>query len=266
MIQLPARDSYLADKESFRLAVPEDFNFGFDVIAARAAEADKTAFIFVDRSGEKIEPHSFGELDRQANRFAHVLLGLGAAKGDHALVMMPRVPAWYEVLIGCIKLGVVAMPATIQLTAKDIAYRINKSRAKFAVLTSEHAPKLEQIRGECPTLAAVIVSGEERPGCVHYEWACGEASQRLERGDLPPTLASDPMLIYFTSGTTSMPKMVPRDQSYALAHIITGHYWMDLREEDTHWTLSDTGWAKAAWGMLFPQWLVGATVVLYDGD
>ena len=81
-----------------------------------------------------------------------------------------------------------------------------------------------------------------------------------------PTRAGDPLLVYFTSGTTSMPKMVPRDHGYALAHLLTGRYWMDLREEDVHWTLSDTGWAKAAWGVLFAPWQMGAAIVLHDAD
>ena len=266
MIELPKKTSYGDARESFRLTVPEDFNFGFDVIAARAREADKTAFIYVDRGGRKIEHHTFADLDRQSNRFAHVLLGLGVAKGDLALVVIPRVPAWYEVLIGCMKAGVVAMPGTVQLTAKDIAYRINKSRAKIAIVSAEHGAKVDQIRAECPTLEHAIMIGGEGENWVGYEAACAKAPDTLDRSNLAPTRATDPMLIYFTSGTTAMPKMVPRDQSYALAHIITGHYWMDLREEDVHWTLSDTGWAKAAWGMLFPQWLVGATVVLHDAD
>jgi len=266
MLELPAKHGYEVDRESFRLDVPEDFNFGFDVIGARAREANKTAYIYVDRSGTTIEHHSFDDLDRRSNRFARVLLGMEVAPGDHALVMIPRLPAWYEVLVGCMKAGVVAMPATIQLTPKDIAYRINKSRARIVIVTADHASKVDDIRAECPSLEHAIIVGGEAKDWVAYEAACQDASDRLERGEVASNLATDPMLVYFTSGTTSLPKMVPRDHAYALAHVITGHYWMDLSERDIHWTLSDTGWAKAAWGMLFPQWLVGATVVLYDGD
>ncbi len=266
MVYLPKMTTYGAGRQSFKFEVPEYYNFGFDVIARRAEEADKTAFIFVDRSGERIEHHSFSDLDRASNRFGNVLRGLGAAKGDFALMMIPRLPAFYEALIGCIKTGVVAMPGTVLLTPKDIEYRINKSRARLAIVTEDNAAKVDQIRAACPTLEHFIVVGGEREGWVDFGAACAGASDRLGRDEVEPTRAEDMMLVYFTSGTTSLPKMVPRDQSYALAHAITGHYWMDLKESDIHWTLSDTGWAKAAWGMIFPPWLAGATNVLHDAD
>ena len=266
MVYLPQMTDYLTDRDNFRLEVPEFYNFGFDVIEQRAREGDKTAFISVDRSGDNIRHHSFSDLNRASNRFGNVLRGLGAARGDFALVVIPRLPAWYEVLIGCIKTGVVAMPGTILLTAKDMAYRINKARAKLAIVTAEQAPKVDEIRAACPTLMHLIVIGGEREGWVGYEAACGAASDSLSQEQAGLSRADELMLAYFTSGTTAHPKMVPRDHSYALAHAITGHYWMDLKESDVHWTLSDTGWAKAAWGMVFPPWLMGATNILYDGD
>ena len=128
MLDLPKMTDYAAVRAGFELEIPEHYNFGFDVIERRALAADKTAFIYVDRSGQTAEPHSFGDLNRASNRFANVLLELGIGKGDFAFVMLPRVPAWYEVLIGCIKSGVVAMPGTTLLTPKDIAYRLTKDR------------------------------------------------------------------------------------------------------------------------------------------
>lgn len=266
MVDLSQLKDYETDKTAFQLTIPEYFNFGFDVIEKRAETSDKTAFIYIERCGEIIAHHRFSDLNQAANRFANVLLGIGAQKGDFALLVAPRIPAWYQILLGCIKTGVVAMPGTNLLTAKDIQYRVNKSRAKLAIVTEAHASKIEEIRAACPSLEHLILIGSQREGWLHYEFACESASPQLSRADVIATKAEDPMLIYFTSGTTSFPKMVPRNQSYALAHIITGKYWMDLKEEDVHWTLSDTGWAKAAWGMLFPQWLIGATNVLYDGD
>jgi acyl-coenzyme A synthetase/AMP-(fatty) acid ligase len=266
MTELPKGGGYERMRSAVRLAIPEFYNFGFDEIDRRAREADKTAFIHVARSGETMSHHSFSDLAAASNRFARVLMDLGAAKSDFAFVMIPRVPAWYEVMIGCIKAGVVAMPGTNLLTAKDIEYRINKSRAKIAIVSADGADRIEAIRARCPSLEHLILIGENRPDWVTYEDACAAASNRLERADAPPSRAADMMLAYFTSGTTAFAKMVPRDHGYALAHAVTGRYWMDLGEDDIHWTLSDTGWAKAAWGMLFPPWLMGATVVLYDGD
>ena len=133
MIELPKMKRY-EDLRSLSLDVPETYNFAFDVIDARAIQADKTAFISVDRSGERIERHKFSDLSRASNRFANVLLALGARKGDFALVVIPRIPAWYEVLIGSMKVGVVSMPGTNFLTAKDIASRWVLNRPDAAIV------------------------------------------------------------------------------------------------------------------------------------
>ena len=256
----------LSGPGNFEISVPEYFNFGVDVIDARAAEGDKTAYIWVDRSGGVVEHHSFSDLSQASNRFANVLHQAGARKGDCAVVIMPRIPAWYEVVIGCIKAGVVAMPGTNLLTAKDIEYRINKSNATVVVVSMEHVSKIEAIKDRCPTLAHLILVGGEQDRWISYDKACAEAGVQADPGAVVHSRSDEMMMAYFTSGTTSLPKMVPRDHGYALGHVVTGKYWMDLTENDVHWTLSDTGWAKAAWGMLFPQWLFGTAVVLYDGD
>ena len=258
--------NYKKIRDSYNLEIPEFYNFGFDVIEKRALEDDKTAFIYVSRDGSKIENHKFSDLNNDSNRFANVLCQLGIKKGDFAFVMIPRIPAWYQVMIGCIKTGVIAMPGTNLLTSKDIEYRINKSRAKLAIVTSESAEKIDDIVANCPSIECLIVIGGDRKGWINYDKVCAESSTQLLREDVSKTRADDTMLAYFTSGTTAFPKMVPRDYGYAMAHSITGDYWMDLKKDDIHWTLSDTGWAKAAWGMLFPPWLIGATIVLYDGD
>ncbi len=258
--------NYKKIRDSYNLEIPEFYNFGFDVIEKRALEDDKTAFIYVSRDGSKIENHKFSDLNNDSNRFANVLCQLGIKKGDFAFVMIPRIPAWYQVMIGCIKTGVIAMPGTNLLTSKDIEYRINKSRAKLAIVTSESAEKIDDIVANCPSIECLIVIGGDRKGWINYDKICAESSTQLLREDVSKTRADDTMLAYFTSGTTAFPKMVPRDYGYAMAHSITGDYWMDLKKDDIHWTLSDTGWAKAAWGMLFPPWLIGATIVLYDGD
>ena len=256
--------NYAAARRDFRLDIPEHYNFGFDVIAKRAAEADKTAYIAVDAAVQTVRPVSFSDLDRASNRFVNVLLDLGAHPGDFAFVMIPRLPAWYEVIIACIKAGVVAMPGTNLLTAKDIAYRVNRSAARFAIVTADGAEKVDEIVVACPSLERLIVVGGERDDWTSYEAASSAASDELDRGRVPHSRADDLMLVYFTSGTTAQPKMVPRDHGYALAHTITGRYWMDLGEDDVHWTLSDTGWAKAAWGLLFGPWQTGSSMVLYD--
>ncbi|MCP5367028.1 MAG: AMP-binding protein [Hyphomicrobiales bacterium] len=258
--------TYERMRADFALQIPDDYNFGFDLVDRRAATDDGPCFIHVPRSGEGHEVHTFGDLSAASNRFANVLRGLGAAKGEFACVVIPRIPAWYQVLVGCMKVGVVAMPGTNLLTAKDLEYRINRARATIAVVTADHADKVESIRGKCPTLRHLILVGGARDGWISYDAACAAAAPVLARGDVAPSKSTDLMLCYFTSGTTSMPKMVPRDHAYALAHTITGRYWQDLRPGDVHWTLTDTGWAKAAWGILFPPMLMGATILLFDGE
>ena len=257
---------YDSMRSDFSLDVPEHFNFAFDVVARRAHAADKTALIAIDRSGSRVERHSYLDLERAANRFGNLLREIGMSKGDLAFVMIARLPAWYHVLLGCMKTGVVAMPGTNLLTARDIEYRINRSGARLAIVTSAHVEKVDSIRQNCPSLEHLIVVDGDHPGWITMAKACSALPDQLERGAVPPNRASDPMLIYFTSGTTSQPKMVERDHAYGLAHVITQKYWMDLRESDIHWTLTDTGWAKAAWGLVFPPLLAGATILLFNGD
>jgi len=264
---LSDRAAYQRLRDQFSLTIPQDYNFAFDLIDRRSQERpEMTCLVTVDRAAQEIRQVSYAEMAAQSARFGNLLRSLGAAKGDKAIVVLPRIAAWFHTLFGCMKAGVVSMPGTNLLTAKDIAYRIRRSGARFAVVTAEHAEKLEQIRPECPSLEHLILVGAERPGWIGLEGALAAQSDRLPRDAAPATTADDDMMIYFTSGTTSQPKMVPRDFGYALAHTVTGRYWMDLREGDVHWTLTDTGWAKAAWGILFPPMLMGARVVVHDGD
>ena len=268
-MHLPDMTSYEEACRQVRFETPKHYNFAFDLIDERAARADKTACVAVDGPGATVTEVRFSDLARVSNRFANVLRDLGARRGDLAYVMIARIPAWYEVLIACARVGVVAMPATNLLTPKDIEYRINASRARFAIVTDDNAAKVDAIRDACPSLERlVVVSRTEepvgRPGWSDYREATGAAPESFTPDRA--TRSDEPMLVYFTSGTTAMPKMVPRDHGYALAHVLTARYWMDLREDDVHWTLSDTGWAKAAWGVLFAPWQAGAAIVLHDGE
>ena len=267
-MHLPDMTSYEEACRQVRFETPERYNFAFDLIDERAGRADKTACIAVDGPGETVTEVRFSDLARSSSRFANVLRDLGARRGDLAFVMIARIPAWYEVLIGCARFGVVAMPATNLLTPRDIEYRINASKARFAIVTDDNAAKVDAIRDTCPSLERlVVVSRTEepvaRPGWTDYRQATRAASVSFAPDRA--TRSDEPMLVYFTSGTTASPKMVPRDHGYALAHVLTARYWMDLHEDDVHWTLSDTGWAKAAWGVLFAPWQVGAAIVLHDG-
>ena len=251
---------------AFSFSVPDNFNFAFDVVAKRAVEADKVALIAINQTGEEVIHHSYSDLDKASNRFVNALMSMGVKKGDAALVVLPRIAEWYHVLLGCCKAGVVAMPGTNLLKAKDLEYRIKRADAKLAIVTTAHAEAIEEIMANCRTLEHLVLVGDERNGWLGLETICLVERDDVDRTALPITKSDELMLIYFTSGTTANPKMVGRDHAYALAHSITGEYWMDLKESDVHWTLTDTGWAKAAWGLLYPPLLAGSAILLYDGE
>ena len=247
----------------FRLEVPERFNFGFDVVDRWAEDRTKLALISVSSDGDQIQQHTFWDLKVLSNRFANVLLGLGVNKGDRVLVMLPRIPQWYVVLLGLIKIGAVPMPTTTLCTPRDIEYRVTQAEANLAITDQENAAKLEEAAGNCPSLNTLMVIDGSKRGWVGYEDEMSRASNRLE--GVETTSSDDPLLIYFTSGTVGYPKMVLHTQaSYGLAHVLTAKFWHDLKPTDLQWTLSDTGWAKAAYGKLFGQWTQGAAVMQHN--
>jgi acyl-coenzyme A synthetase/AMP-(fatty) acid ligase len=256
---------YEATWASFRLDVPEDFEATRDVVEARAArEPDRVALVWVGPDGEERRELTFADVARGSRRFANVLAGLGMEVGDRALVMLPRVPEWYDALLGMARAGVVSMPGTTQLTPRDLAKRIQRSEASMAVVDTTGAERLAEVRDELTTLRHVLVVGEPATGGdLAFSDLMGSASDRAP--DPRPTRADDPLLVYFTSGTVADPKMVLHTHaSLGAGHELTARFWQDLTPTDLHWTVSDTGWAKAAWGMLFGQWRCGAAIFMWD--
>jgi acyl-coenzyme A synthetase/AMP-(fatty) acid ligase len=272
----PNMTDYLATRASFRLEVPEVYNYARDVVDARAAtEPDKLALLAVGPDGGDARRFSFADLAASSDRAARFLAGLGVAKGDRVLVMLPRVPDWYDVVLGCIKLGAIPMPATTLLTPRDIAYRVNSAEASVVVVDAEGTTKVNQVAGDCPSLRTrVYLAGGGYGGLLDeasgeaggwVSWADGLAGAGDGPPEAEPTRSDDPMLLYFTSGTVAYPKMVLHTQASAgIGHQITARFWQDLKPDDLHWTVSDFGWAKAAWGKLFGQWALGAANFLWD--
>ena len=256
--------TYEIASKNFSLDIPEIFNFGFDVLDVRAQEADKVALLAIDTLTGNEKSVTYSELSKVSAQFGKALLSLGLKRGDTACVLIGRKPDWHKALFGCMKVGVISMPGTNLLTAKDIAYRVNEAGAKAVIVSPMHIEKVNQIVDTCPTLKYLIVMGDASGNWLSFENLCEDEDTELSAKDLPPFASTETMMIYFTSGTTAMPKMVPRDFGYAYAHAATALFWMDLQENDIHWTLTDTGWAKAAWGILFPQMMIGCTTVLYD--
>jgi acetyl-CoA synthetase len=257
----PRLTSYEDECAAYTVQVPDRFNPVIDIIDRWAAEApDDLALISLGPKGETVAEHTAAQLAAESRRAARALLELGVRKGDPVFIMLPRVPAWYAAMLGAIRIGVVVMPGTNQLTARDIAYRVNAADATVAITSADGAEKIDAIDTDMPSLRTRIAwNASGREGWHDFDALLDEAGD----GEVPesPTSREDPMILFFTSGTVSYAKMVMHPQSYGLGHIQTARHWHDLRPGDRHWTVTDTGWAKAAWGGLFGQWHERATIV-----
>jgi acyl-coenzyme A synthetase/AMP-(fatty) acid ligase len=261
----PNMTDYEEARRTFRLRVPERFNYARDVVDAWAArDPNRLALLCVDPAGGNPRRFTFRDLARLSNRAANFLSSQGIVRGDRVFVMLPRVPEWHVLLLGCMKLGVVPMPGTSLLTARDIAYRVERAEAVAAIVDVEGVPKVEEARERSGSLRTAICVGLGA-GTGWLDWADGLERASDAPPDPVPTSGGDPLVLYFTSGTTGYPKMVLHTQaSYGVGHEITARFWQDLHPGDLHWTLTDMGWAKAAWGKLFGQWRIGAAVFLWD--
>src|SRR6266511_2046056 len=238
----PNMTDYLETRASFRLEVPEVYNYARDVVDAWAAR----------------EPGKFAELAVSSNRAANFLASLGVRKGDPVFVMLPRIPEWYDVVLGCIKLGAVPMPGTTLLTGRDIAYRLDRAGATVAVTDPEGAAKVDEASERLGLSLERLCVGEPPAPAGWTSWADGLADTSDQPPAVEPTRSDDPLLIYFTSGTVATKMVLHTQASLGIGHQITARFWQDLKPTDLHWTLSDFGWAKAAWGKLFGQWALGA--------
>jgi len=259
---------YDAMYRDFRIEVPEYFNFGFDVIDAWAhKDRNKLAMIWVNQDGVE-KRYTFWDMMRLSNQIVNMFIKYGLNKGDRVLIMLPRVPEWWITTIALIKRGAVYCPAPTMLTHKDLKYRINAADIKMVITMEEDADKIDAIAKECPTLTCKLLIDGKRPGWISYpvelDYPAPVSTKLVKLPSMKKTKATDPLVIFFTSGTTGDPKMVVHDQTYPLGHIVTARFWHDLRTNDLHFTLSDTGWAKSAWGKLYGQWIEGAAIFVYD--
>ncbi|NLL18488.1 MAG: AMP-binding protein [Clostridia bacterium] len=251
---------YNSTYQNFKWEVPEKFNWTRDVFDVWAEDPEKLAMIWVDDNDNE-KRYTYAELSRLSKRLANVLQSQGVKKGDRVFILLPRLVEWWVSKLACLRMGAVFVPGTAQLTAKDLQYRFETAQGVAVLSDVVNAPKLEQIKENCPTLKTMIFVGGERDGWLSYETEMATASDEFETAD---TASDENAIMFFTSGTTGMPKItVHTHASYPMGHRVTGAYWLDIQPDDLHWNMSDTGWAKASWSSFFGPWNQGAALFVH---
>lgn len=251
--------------EKLRLNYPEDFNFGYHVVDTIAEETpDKRALVWCNAQGEE-HIFTFSDIKRYSNQMANVFRGAGIGHGDRVMLILKRHYEYWFAAVALHKLGAVMIPVTHMLTVSDFVYRIKASQVKAIVCTwqNEVPQKILTALEQSKIPAKLWCVQADVEGFENLTASMERAEEELER---IPTLATDPMMLYFTSGTTGNPKGVIHAHTYPLAHIVTAKYWQQAEDNGLHFTVAETGWAKASWGKIYGQWLVGSAVMVYDFD
>ncbi|MFI4912302.1 MAG: AMP-binding protein [Sedimentisphaeraceae bacterium JB056] len=261
-------DSYQDFKDNFRINVPENFNFVYDVVDYYAEnDPDKVALVWCnDDDEERIV--TFAQMKEESNKMANILLANGTKKGDCVLMTLKgRYEFWY-CLLGLHRIGAIAVPATHMLTAKDFVYRFDKAKIKMVISDYDegllgHIDKAYEEFTDQITTRMVIRSDYKDWQNLTSAMETASADFQRPTGN-EDTRNDDAIMVYFSSGTTGYPKMVEHDFAYPLAHIITAKYWQNVIDDGLHYTVADTGWAKCVWGKIYGQWLAGSAVFAYD--
>lgn len=264
-------ESYADFKQNYKVNIPENFNFAYD-IADEYARLDpgKLALVHVD-DDKNVTNYTFADLKTASDKAANFFTTHGISRGDTVMLMLKQRPEVWVSILALNKIGAVCIPATFQLTPKDIVYRCEAASVKMICSTDdpESVRHITEARGKCPSLTSgIALVGDD----IASRFGSDFIDFRAEQADMSADFArrttdnSDIMLIYFSSGTTGMPKMVVHDYTYPLGHIVTAHYWQKVEDGGLHLTVSDSGWAKFAWGKIYGQWICGAVIVAYDTE
>ncbi len=261
--------SYEDFKENFKINIPENFNFAFDVVDEIADQTpDKIAMVWSNDKGTEAT-FTFGQMKYYSNKAANFFVAAGIRKGDPVMLILKRRYEYWFCTLALNKIGAITIPATHLLTAKDIIYRNNAADIKMIVCVNEKDTilRIEESESKSPSLKQKALIGEDRQGWLNFTTGMNNSSDNFTRPrDKESTNNEDIMLLYFTSGTTGMPKMVNHNYIYPLGHIVTAKFWQNVRDNGLHFTVADTGWAKSAWGKIYGQWLSGSAVMTYDYD
>ena len=258
--------SYEDFKENYKVKTPGDFNFGFDIVDGWAEEkGDNRALLWCDDDGNE-KCFTFADMKKLSAKAANFFSEKGLKKGDVAMLILRRRWEYWVAAVGMMKLGVTFIPGTLQLTKKDITYRANAAGVS-AIVCVDDEYVISQVEESKPDMPGVklyaLVDNVRRDGWVDFNSEVEKCSDVFLR--TPDSAGgSDIMQIYFTSGTTGMPKMVMHNYLHPLGHIVTAKYWQCVEENKLHMSVSDSGWAKFGWGKIYGQWICGATVFCYD--
>ena len=263
-------DSYEDFYANYRCSLPPDFNFAFDVADEWARlDPGKKALLWTNDE-EEMRSFTFGEMKRLSGKAANVLVKLGIKKGDVVMLILKQRPEVWIIMLALEKIGAVCIPSTFQLTRKDLVYRCNIAEVKMLITVDDREllDTVNSLKTECPCLVHQGVVGKNIPdGYIDIRKAIEEADETFNRkAGENDTRLEEPMLIYFSSGTTGMPKMVLHNHSIALGHIVTAKYWQCVQDGKVHLTQNDSGWAKFAWGKIYGQWICGAVIGVYDTE
>ena len=253
--------------KNLKINVPENFNFGYDIVDAWAAEEpNKSALLWTNDKGEHVQFRIADIMNFKDIRGSY-FLSLGFGRGDIVMLILKRRYEFWFSIIALHKLGATVIPATHLLTKKDIVYRCNAADIKMIVAAGEEVITKHIIEAmpDCPTVHKLVSVGPEIPeGFEDFHKGIQGAAPFVKPEH--PNTNDDISLMYFTSGTTGEPKMVAHDFTYPLGHIVTGSFWHNLTPKSLHLTIADTGWGKAVWGKLYGQWIAGANIFVYDHE
>ena len=255
--------------KKFSLNIPDDYNFAYDIVDEMARrEPEKTAMIWCNEKGEE-RIFTFADMKMYSDKTANFFSGLGIKKGDMVMLVLKRHYEFWFSILALHKIGAVTIPATALLTAHDFDYRFNMAKIKAVICTGdgEATDAVDEAQKTSPSLKIKVVARSKKEGWVSFTEGMEAASGEWSRPQGSEAVyARDYMLMYFTSGTSGMPKLVAHDYGYSLAHIVTAKHWLNNKPDGLHLTVAETGWGKAVWGKLYGQWIMEGAVFVYDFD